>query len=134
MNSYSSKILRKFFKNGLNPLHIAAFYGQAEFCRAILERVQANAVSQKGQDNKKLGNIKLEPGLTPLHLASLSGHEGLIRLLLNSPNVLVEAASAKTESIALHFGNYFSIILLIFNHKFFSCRKWSYFDCWSFIK
>jgi hypothetical protein len=63
-------------------------------------------VSQKGDESKKLGNVKLEPGLTPLHLASLSGHEGLIRLLLNSPNVKVEAASARTESIALHFGNF----------------------------
>ena len=32
-------------------------------------------------------------GLSPLHLAAQSGHEGLVRLLLNSPGVQAEAAT-----------------------------------------
>lgn len=34
-----------------------------------------------------------ESGLTPLHLAAYSGNENVVRLLLNSAGVQVEAAS-----------------------------------------
>ena len=44
----------------------------------------------------------LQHGLTPLHLASQSGHEGLVRVLLNSPGVQVDAATSIHGSIPLH--------------------------------
>lgn len=40
-----------------------------------------------------VSSIPLQSGLTPLHLASQSGHEGLVRLLLNSPGVQADAAT-----------------------------------------
>lgn len=104
---------------GLTALHIAAFYGKADFCREMLEHVPANIISEIPANNQSLHELKLEAGLTPLHLAAFSGHEGVIRLLLNSPNVEVEVASAKTDSIPLHFGKNFFIFSLFL--EFFNC-------------
>lgn len=38
-----------------------------------------------------------ESGMTPLHLAAYSGNENVVRLLLNSPGVQVDAAT--TENV-----------------------------------
>jgi len=47
-----------------------------------------------------------EAGLTPLHLACYSGDENVVRLLLNSPGILVEQPSSQNVSLqgftALH--------------------------------
>ena len=41
----------------------------------------------------------LQSGLTPLHLAAQSGHEGLVRMLLNSQGVQADAATNVQVSI-----------------------------------
>jgi ankyrin repeat protein len=44
-----------------------------------------------------VGELGNESGMTPLHLASYSGKENVVRLLLNSAGVQVEAAT--TENV-----------------------------------
>jgi ankyrin repeat protein len=44
-----------------------------------------------------VGELGNESGMTPLHLASFSGNENVVRLLLNSAGVQVDAAT--TENV-----------------------------------
>jgi len=51
---------------------------------------------------EELGN---ESGMTPLHLSSYSGNENVVRLLLNSAGVQVDAAT--TENVRkMHLHHY----------------------------
>lgn len=50
-----------------------------------------------------VGELGTESGMTPLHLASYSGNENVVRLLLNSAGVQVEAAT--TENVCKNFEN-----------------------------
>ncbi|XP_033121320.1 serine/threonine-protein phosphatase 6 regulatory ankyrin repeat subunit C-like isoform X2 [Anneissia japonica] len=87
---------------GLGALHISAQYGQVDFVRELLQKVPATTKSESpsGAVNKDLPLS--DSGLTPLHLASFSGHEGVVRLLLNSPNVQPDAPTYNTGIIPLH--------------------------------
>ena len=47
-----------------------------------------------------LRELEGEAGLTPLHLAAYSGDENVVRLLLNSPGILVDQPSAQNVPIS----------------------------------
>ena len=81
--------------------------------------------------------LLLQHGYTPLHLASQSGHEGLVRVLLNSPGVQADTptiVNVRSKSIILlsHTQNLRVKINLHFIPKMFnvvfrgSCQNSSY--------
>ncbi|XP_071836319.1 uncharacterized protein [Apostichopus japonicus] len=85
-------------KSGLTALHIAAHTGQIDFVREMLPTVPATIRSEISA-GVALGD---DYGLTPLHLACQSGHEGLVRLLLNSPGVQPDISTIMQGTIPLH--------------------------------
>ncbi|XP_078693591.1 uncharacterized protein LOC144922996 isoform X3 [Branchiostoma floridae x Branchiostoma belcheri] len=87
-------------KTGMTALHVAAMFGQVDFVREMLQSVPATVKSEQPMttDSSK----EVEYGFTPLHLASQSGHEGLVRVLLNYPGVQADAQTAVQGSIPLH--------------------------------
>lgn len=109
-------------QTGLNPMHVAAYYGQMDFVRAILREVSATVrsepptnfnplITKELSQEVRTGSIDLHTvapsldtifsfqyGLTPLHMAAQSGHEGLVRMLLNQTGVQVDASTATMVS------------------------------------
>ncbi|XP_071807493.1 uncharacterized protein [Asterias amurensis] len=94
-------------KTGLTALHIAAHYGQSDFVREMLTKVPATVRSEPPASMP--GDLKEisvhDYGLTPLHLASQSGHEGLVRLLLNFPGVQPDMPTQELGTIPLHLAS-----------------------------
>ncbi|XP_052825426.1 serine/threonine-protein phosphatase 6 regulatory ankyrin repeat subunit B [Octopus bimaculoides] len=90
-------------KTGLTALHIAARYAQVNFVQEMLTRVSATVPSKCPSESN---SEDIEYGLTPLHMAAQSGHEGLVRILLNSAGVYFDAYTAinvdKHKRTALH--------------------------------
>ncbi|XP_046862983.1 serine/threonine-protein phosphatase 6 regulatory ankyrin repeat subunit A-like [Xenia sp. Carnegie-2017] len=87
-------------KTGLSAAHIAAQYGQTEVMREIL--LEADVGNVKSQPNKTKKDE--ESGCTPLHFASRSGNEHVVRLLLNDPNVKVDELTTQ-NSLPLHMAS-----------------------------
>ena len=80
-------------KTGLNPMHVAAYYGQQDFVREMLVEVPATCRTEPAAVSNYLVPKELasEYGFTPLHMASQAGHDGLVRMLLNIQSVQVDA-------------------------------------------
>ncbi|KAK6491297.1 transient receptor potential cation channel [Huso huso] len=92
-------------KTGLTALHVAASFGQVDFVREILSRVPATMQSEPPRSAVEGQRIREQPsesGFTPLHLAAQSGHESLVRLLLNYPGVQADAETNLHGSTPLH--------------------------------
>ncbi|VDK70526.1 unnamed protein product, partial [Litomosoides sigmodontis] len=89
-------------KTGLNALHIAAYYGKSDFVMEMLKSIPGNLRSEPPIYNhyvvKEFAN---EYGFTPLHLAAQSGHDSLVRMLLNE-GVQVDVTSTTMNVIPLH--------------------------------
>ena len=111
-------------KLGLTALHVAAFFGESEATRELLGHIPANVISDQPASLTtaidrvcsavntisiiswtNVGTIQSlasERGLTPLHLASFSGSEDVVRILLNSAGVSAEAESEPSGLTPLH--------------------------------
>ncbi|KJH52965.1 ankyrin repeat protein [Dictyocaulus viviparus] len=89
-------------KTGLNALHIAAYYGNSDFVNEMLKSVPASIRSEPPLYNHHVvKEFATEYGFTPLHLAAQSGHDSLVRMLLNQ-GVQVDATSTTMNVIPLH--------------------------------
>lgn len=66
--------------------------------RELLTHVPATVKSDAPNGTSLVGELGSESGMTPLHLAAYSGNENVVRLLLNSAGVHVEAITNENVS------------------------------------
>lgn len=92
-----SKFL-KFLAILINKKIKLNFSGQADTVRELLTNVPATVKSESPSGQSLVPELGSESGMTPLHLASYSGNENVVRLLLNSAGVQVDAATTENVS------------------------------------
>ncbi|KAG8184723.1 hypothetical protein JTE90_019327 [Oedothorax gibbosus] len=85
-------------KTGMTALHVAASCGQTEFVQEMLTQIPATIPSERPGDT----SLSDDYGFTPLHLAAESGHEGVVRVLLNSSGVQTDAATVVQGTLPMH--------------------------------
>ena len=73
------------------------FFSFLDTVRELLTHVPATVKSDPPSGSSLVGELGTESGMTPLHLAAYSGNENVVRLLLNSAGVQVDAAT--TENV-----------------------------------
>lgn len=88
------QIFTTHFHDSINR---TVFSGQADTVRELLTNVPATVKSESPSGQSLVPELGSESGMTPLHLASYSGNENVVRLLLNSAGVQVDAAT--TENV-----------------------------------
>lgn len=76
----------------------------------MLQYVPATVKSDPPSGASLVGELGNESGMTPLHLAAYSGNENVVRLLLNSAGVQVEAATTE---------NVYTVIYVLYNFSEF---------------
>lgn len=69
--------------------------------RELLSHIPATVKSDPPSGVSVLGVLGNESGMTPLHFAAYSGNENVVRLLLNSAGVQVDASTL--ESVIFYF-------------------------------
>lgn len=104
-------------KLGLTPLHVAAYYGQADTVRELLASVPATVKSETPSGQSLVPELGTESGMTPLHLAAYSGNENVVRLLLNSAGVQVDAATS--ENVNVLFTVFWTPTIYYYQNAFF---------------
>ena len=72
----------------------------ADTVRELLAYIPATVKSDPPMGASLVGELGSESGMTPLHLAAYSGNENVVRLLLNSVGVQVDAATSENVCIA----------------------------------
>lgn len=127
-SSQSLKISSK--RLGMTALHMAAYCGQTgtypikeqfhnnkcltlqslyyiilllilDTVRELLSHIPATVKSDPPSGVSVLGVLGNESGMTPLHFAAYSGNENVVRLLLNSAGVQVDASTVESVSVLL---------------------------------
>ncbi|KAK3736343.1 hypothetical protein QZH41_020795, partial [Actinostola sp. cb2023] len=89
-------------KTGLTSVHVASLYGQTDVLQEILSRSAASG-SFVSSLTFPSAICSFQHGFTPLHLASQNGDPALIRMLMNSPGVRVDARTVGKERTPLHY-------------------------------
>ncbi|KAJ8936152.1 hypothetical protein NQ318_010563 [Aromia moschata] len=117
----SSNTLRVTSKKlGVTPLHVAAYFGQADTVRELLTHVPGTVKSDSPNGASLVPALGNESGMTPLHLAAFSGNENVVRLLLNSAGVQVDASTHENGYNSMHlacYGGHVTVVGLLLSRS-----------------